>query len=113
MGMPMAAGGTGARKAFEATLDAGGIIAGNADECVAQIEKLQQITGGFGTLLISVMDWASPAQVYASLERFARFVAPRLRHTADGLIASNAWASAHRDRFQSAQAAARTRAMKG
>ncbi|MEN3610093.1 LLM class flavin-dependent oxidoreductase [Plantactinospora sp. ZYX-F-223] len=112
MGMPMATSGIGARKAFDATVEAGGIITGDVDDCVSRIEKLRELSGGFGCLLISIMDWASPERTRQSLDLFARFVAPGFRNSTTGLLSSNAWAAAQRNRFQEAQSAARAGAMK-
>lgn len=111
MGMPLTTHEVGARKAFEYTVDAGGIIAGSPQDCIASIEKLAQAAGGFGCLLLSVMDWAPSERTHRSLELFARFVAPHFRHSAAGLTASNTWASERRESFQNAGAAARTSAM--
>ncbi|MFJ8581027.1 LLM class flavin-dependent oxidoreductase [Micromonospora sp. NPDC093277] len=111
MGMPMATSDASARKAFEATVEAGGIIAGDIDDCISRIGQLGALSGGFGCLLISVMDWATPERTNRSLERFARFVAPNFRHSMEGVFASNAWATARREHFQNAQQTARVEAM--
>ncbi|MFD7731514.1 LLM class flavin-dependent oxidoreductase [Kitasatospora phosalacinea] len=110
-GIPMSRNPMSGAKAFEATVAANGIIAGDVEDVVTAIDKLQEITGGFGTLLISCQDWAPrPAQA-RSLDLFARFVVPRFRGTADRLRASNDWAAANRVVMQEAGFAARTKAM--
>ncbi|MFI2369924.1 LLM class flavin-dependent oxidoreductase [Streptomyces sp. NPDC018833] len=111
MGFPVARGETSARKAFETTVAAGGILVGDVDDVVAGIEKLQEATGGFGTLLITLQDWTTPERSHHSLELFARFVAPRFRGSAHGLLASQSWVASNRVAFQEAQFAARSKAM--
>jgi limonene 1,2-monooxygenase len=109
-GLPLAGSRVGALKAFDATVEEGGVIVGDVDDVVAAIGKYQEITGGFGELLLSCYDWAPrPAQL-RSLEMFARFVAPRLQGSTDSLRASNALAAAKRAAFQKADAAARSKA---
>ncbi len=110
-GIPMSRNPQSGTKAFEATVAANGIIAGDVEHVVGAITKLQEVTGGFGTLLISCQDWAPRAAQLRSLDLFARFVVPRFRGTTDRLRASNAWAAANRTAMQEAGFAARTRAM--
>jgi limonene 1,2-monooxygenase len=110
-GMPMGRSEIGARKAFEATVEGGGIIVGDAEDCVTGIRKLQELTGGFGCLLNSVTDWADPERTRKSFELFARFVAPRFKNATAGLQESQAWVSAHSGSFQERFTAARTQAM--
>ncbi|MET0133328.1 MAG: LLM class flavin-dependent oxidoreductase [Kibdelosporangium sp.] len=110
MGMPVVTSEIGARKAFESTVQAGGIVVGSVEDCVAQVQKLTELSGGFGGLLLSIMDWAPHDRITAGLELFARQVIPRLRGAMAGLVASNSWAAAHRDEFQRATADARDKA---
>lgn len=112
MGMPLTTSGVGARKAFEYTVEAGGIIAGSPADCVAAIRGLQERSEGFGCLLLSLMDWAAPERVRRSLDLFARHVAPAFRHSAAGTVASNTWAAAHKDAFQQANSQARDAAVR-
>ncbi|MFJ2779767.1 MULTISPECIES: LLM class flavin-dependent oxidoreductase [unclassified Kitasatospora] len=111
IGLPMSRNPQSGAKAFEATVAANGIIVGDVEDVVGAITKLQEVTGGFGTLLISCQDWAPwPAQLL-SVDLFARFVVPRFRGTTDRLRASNAWAAANRTAMQEAGFAARNKAM--
>ncbi|MGW3570864.1 LLM class flavin-dependent oxidoreductase [Streptomyces sp. NPDC000941] len=110
-GMPMGRSEVGARKAFEATIEAGGIIAGGVEDCMAAIHKLRDITGGFGCLLNSVTDWASPERTRKSFDLFARYVAPRFKGSTKGLQESQSWVASQAATFQERFNAARTKAM--
>jgi limonene 1,2-monooxygenase len=57
---------------------AGAAVIGTPDEMVAAIRNLQEITGGFGTVIGFVHDWANPEATRRSWELFARFVVPEL-----------------------------------
>ncbi|MBM7494317.1 limonene 1,2-monooxygenase [Micromonospora luteifusca] len=112
-GLPMSRAAEASRKAFDATVEAGGIVAGTADECVEQISQLAKTCGGFGCLLISIQNWAPREAQQRSLELFARFVVPRLRGRLDPLHASQAWTVGKKTAFQEAHFAAQSRAMQG
>jgi limonene 1,2-monooxygenase len=111
MGMPLSGSGISARRAFEATVDGGGMIVGDVDDAVQAIQKLNEICGGFGCLLVSITDWASFDRTRHSLDLFARYVVPCFTGSADSLRASQAWAAANRDEFQKAQFAGRDKAI--
>jgi len=61
----------------------GGAIFGTPDDAVAAIAHLQQVSGGFGTLLAFAHDWASHEAMKRSYDLFARYVIPRV----NGMIA--------------------------
>ncbi|MET0763891.1 MAG: LLM class flavin-dependent oxidoreductase [Blastococcus sp.] len=90
LAMPMSRHPDAALRSLDATIAAGGIVLGSPDDCVEQIQRLAAACGGFGTLLIACLDWASPDDQLAGLERFARFVAPRLRGLAERPLAAQA-----------------------
>lgn len=56
----------------------GGAIFGTPDDAVAAIAQLQQVSGGFGTLLSFAHDWASHEAMVRSYDLFARYVIPRV-----------------------------------
>lgn len=111
--MPMSAQPNAARRAFEVTLEQGGIIAGSPAECAEQIRGLAERTGGFGTLLIGCQDWASREQQRTSLDLFAREVIPQLRGQLDRLRRSSGFARQTAQRLQTADQQARDTAMQG
>jgi limonene 1,2-monooxygenase len=111
LGIPMSGSEPSSAKAFDATVEGGGVIAGDVDDVITGIQKLEEITGGFGTLLISCQDWASADRQRRSLDLFARFVAPFFRGSVNGLRASNEWVATNSAAFQEANHAARMKAM--
>ena len=57
-------------------------IIGTPDDAIAQIERMQAETGGFGGLLLSTHEWTSTEKLRRSYELFARYVMPHFRgHT--------------------------------
>jgi limonene 1,2-monooxygenase len=70
-------------RALEARVEAGGALVGSVDDVAEGYKNLQERTGGFGTLVVYVLDWASWAATDRSLELLARYVAPHITGTAD------------------------------
>jgi limonene 1,2-monooxygenase len=57
-------------------------IIGTADDAIAQIERMQSETGGFGGLMLTSHEWTSSEKIRRSMELFARYVIPHFRgHT--------------------------------
>src|SRR3954470_8652367 len=57
---------------------AGAAVIGTPDDMVAAIRSLQQLTGGFGTVIGFAHDWVNPEASHRSWELFARYVIPEL-----------------------------------
>jgi limonene 1,2-monooxygenase len=77
---------------------------------IAGIERLQDISGGFGGFMVMVQDWAPREKVLHSYELLARYVMPHFQGTLAGLIASRDWASERRDTMQAGRLAGLKRA---
>lgn len=75
----------------------GGAIIGTPDDAIAAIEKLWDLSGGFGGLLGLAHEWAPSARLYRSYELFARYVAPRFQGALDPINVAHDWAAANRD----------------
>jgi limonene 1,2-monooxygenase len=60
-------------------VDRGGAIVGTPDDAVEAIARLQELSGGFGTLVGFVHDWANPEAMRRSYDVFARYVIPRVQ----------------------------------
>ncbi len=75
-------------------------IIGTPDDCIAAIERLQEISGGFGGFMIRVDDWATREKILHSYELLARYVMPRFQGTLAGIQASSQWASERKDALQ-------------
>ena len=57
-------------------------IIGTPDDAIAQIERMQAETGGFGGLMLTTHEWTGTEKLRKSLELFARYVMPHFRgHT--------------------------------
>ena len=72
-------------------------IVGTPDDCIAGIERLQEISGGFGSFMIRVEDWAPFEKINHSYELLARYVMPHFQGTVKGIEVSNQWARERKD----------------
>jgi limonene 1,2-monooxygenase len=54
-------------------------VIGTAEEAVAQIERLEKQSGGFGSYLLIHHEWARPAATLRSYELFANYVKPKFQ----------------------------------
>ncbi len=81
-------------------LNASGIaVIGTPDDAIAQIERLQVQSGGFGTYLCMGHEWADTAATRHSYELIARYVAPHFQDTSRTLTSSRDWAAENRPEF--------------
>ena len=85
-------------------------IVGTPDDCIAGIERLQEISGGFGTFMIRVEDWAPRETIHRSYELLARYVMPHFQGTLSGIITSQQWASDRKEALQANRTAGLKRA---
>ena len=60
-------------------VDRGGAIVGTPDDAVEAIGRLNDLAGGFGTLVGFMHDWASQEAMLRSYDLFARYVIPRVQ----------------------------------
>lgn len=60
-------------------------IIGTPEDAIDAIDALQEDTGGFGGLLLTTHEWASPEKLRRSLELFARHVIPHFKGFTRGL----------------------------
>ena len=75
-------------------------IVGTPDDCIAGIERLQEMSGGFGSFMIRVEDWASREKVNRSYELLARYVMPHFQGSLVGIQNSARWASTIKETLQ-------------
>ena len=64
---------------IEAGIEGGGAIVGTPEDAIAGIERLLEITGGFGGFLARAHEWGTWEQTVRSFELFARYVIPHFR----------------------------------
>ncbi|HEX8805169.1 MAG TPA: LLM class flavin-dependent oxidoreductase [Acidimicrobiales bacterium] len=81
-------------------------IIGTPDDAVAQIQRLDEQSGGFGTYLLMAHDWADRPQTLRSYELFSRYVMPVFHGSATSAAASRDWAAENRPTFIGAAGAA-------
>ena len=75
-------------------------IVGTPDDCIAGIQRLQELSGGFGKFMVRVEDWAPRAKVLNSYELLARYVMPQFQGSLAGITASSQWARSKREELQ-------------
>jgi limonene 1,2-monooxygenase len=74
-------------------------VVGTPDDAVAQIERLQAQSGGFGAFLMMDHNWADWEAKRRSYEMIARYVMPRVQGSNAGREASLDWTRTNRPRF--------------
>ncbi|GGE13658.1 putative monooxygenase (luciferase-like) [Polymorphobacter glacialis] len=74
-------------------------VIGTPDDAIAQIERLQHESGGFGAFLSMDTNWAEWDNKKKSYELIARYVAPQFQQLNAGRKSSLEWAAGNRDRF--------------
>src|SRR5262249_29376776 len=91
---------------IERMMDSGAAVVGTPDDLIAAIERCQETTGGFGTLLVRVHEWTIWDKTRYSYELLARYVMPRFQDSLHGLEASYQAARDHVDDLRTARKAA-------
>ncbi|MGH7933349.1 MAG: LLM class flavin-dependent oxidoreductase [Candidatus Binataceae bacterium] len=82
--------------------EAGGGIFGTPEDAIEKIERLKEISGGFGTILAFAHDWAPREKMWRSYELLARYVIPRFQGTLVSIDESAARVSANKEKFMGA-----------
>ncbi|HVR29959.1 MAG TPA: LLM class flavin-dependent oxidoreductase [Thermoanaerobaculia bacterium] len=99
--MPGAVAYDSAEQAFTA-LEATATVIGTPDDLVRAIRQMEEITGGFGTVIGFAHDWASREAQLGSWELVARYVMPEVNGLLDGYRESQRYVIEHRDAFNRA-----------
>jgi limonene 1,2-monooxygenase len=76
-------------RAVEMLAQRGAWLIGTPDDCIAGIERLEELSGGFGGLLVMVQDWATRENQRRSYELLARYVMPRYTGALAGVEAGH------------------------
>ena len=95
---------------IEAMVERGGAIVGTPDDAIEGIERLLELSGGFGALLCSMREFATTEQTRRSFELFARYVMPRFQGQIDSIEGSLSWAQGNIRELFGPQAAAQRKA---
>jgi limonene 1,2-monooxygenase len=78
---------------------------GTPDDLVARIKSVLEISGGFGTVVGFVHDWASPENTMRSWDMVARYVVPEINGYLAGLRKSREFVATNREYFNRAREA--------
>src|SRR5438874_6128865 len=99
--------GTVADEAVDKTAFAPGAVAtiGTPDDLVARIKSVHEISGGAGTVVGFVHDWANPENTMRSWDMVARYVVPEINGYLAGLRQSAHFVATNRGVFNRAQQA--------
>jgi limonene 1,2-monooxygenase len=84
----------------DALVDSGYAVIGTPDDCVAQIERMQAQSGGFGCFLQMDVPWADWAETKRSYELIARYVIPKVNNLNAGRMATEEWLRTNHKTFQ-------------
>jgi limonene 1,2-monooxygenase len=78
---------------------------GTPDDLVARIKSVLEVSGGFGTLVGFVHDWANPENTMRSWDMVARYVVPEINGYLAGLRQSQHFVATNRGVFDRAKEA--------
>jgi limonene 1,2-monooxygenase len=94
-------------EAVDKTAFAPGAVAtiGTPDDLVARIKSVLDLSGGFGTVVGFVHDWANPEHTRRSWDLVARYVVPEINGYVAGLRQSRAFVATNREYFNRARQA--------
>jgi limonene 1,2-monooxygenase len=96
-----------ADEAVDKTAFVSGAVAtiGTPDDLVTRIKSLLDISGGFGTVVGFVHDWANPENTMRSWDMVARYVVPEINGYLTGLRTSREFVATNREYFNRAREA--------
>lgn len=78
-------------------------VIGTPDDLIAKIKEVVSISGGFGTAVGFVHDWANPENTFRSWDMVARYVIPEINGYLAGLRKSQAFVRENRAYFDRAR----------
>jgi limonene 1,2-monooxygenase len=89
---------------LDAMIRAGFVVVGTPDDLIAQIERLEEQSGGFGAFLVTAHEWADRLATRRSYELIARYVMPHFQGSRAYTQRSMEWVSENRASFLGAAA---------
>jgi limonene 1,2-monooxygenase len=104
--LPLAPDATGLESMIDAMNGSGMSVIGTPEQAIAQVQRLIDQSGGFGTFLFMANDWADREAMLRSYELFAREVMPHFQNKTASLVSSRDWAAENRPTFIGAAGAA-------
>ncbi|HEY2427797.1 MAG TPA: LLM class flavin-dependent oxidoreductase [Acidimicrobiales bacterium] len=109
--LPLAPPGVEGADLVDAICATGMAVVGTPDMALAQLRRLEEQSGGFGTFLFMAHEWADREATRRSYELFARDVMPQLQGSAASAVASREWAAENREQFMGGYIGAVTKAI--
>jgi limonene 1,2-monooxygenase len=97
--LPLAPAGLSGDDMVDALNGTGLAVIGTPDMAIAQLQRLIDQSGGFGTYLFMAHEWADRLATLRSYELFAKEVMPLFQGSTPTLVRSRDWAAAHRETF--------------
>jgi limonene 1,2-monooxygenase len=85
--------------AVDAMNQTGFAVIGTVADAIAQLERLQTQSGGFGCFLQMAHEWADREATRTSYELIARYVMPHFQGAREGMVVSRDWAAENRGTF--------------
>ena len=85
--------------AVDAMNKTGFAVIGTVEDAIAQLERLQTQSGGFGCFLQMAQEWADREATRKSYELIARYVMPHFQGSREGMVVSRDWAAENRGTF--------------
>src|SRR3954468_6261989 len=86
-----------------AFVDGAAATIGTPDDLVAKIKSVLEVSGGFGTVVGFVHDWANPDNTMRSWDMVARYVVPEINGYLAGLRRSREFVATNREYFDRAR----------
>jgi limonene 1,2-monooxygenase len=80
-------------------IETGLAVIGTPDDMIAQLDRLQKHSGGFGCFLDMAHNWADFAETKRSYELIARYVLPKFTNQLAPRQLANAWAKSKHTEF--------------
>ena len=104
--LPLAPDEPDPRKWAHAMVESGMAVVGTPEDAVAQIQRLERQSGGFGAMLLMAHDWADREATFRSYELLAKEVFPHFQGSANRAIASREWCRSDHDQLMGSAMAA-------
>jgi limonene 1,2-monooxygenase len=84
---------------------------GTPDDLIAKIQSVLEVSGGFGTVVGFVHDWANPENTFRSWDMVARYVVPQINGYLAGLRKSQTFVIENRAVFERSREAVMAKIM--
>ena len=81
--LPLVEAGVPVDQAVDKLIEIGMAVIGTPDDAIAQLERLERQSGGYGCFLQLAHEWADRRATHKSYELIARYVMPRFQATND------------------------------